>query len=69
MATITKATPKTEALDALKTAREILARPEPLQGARLAQYRGLLEFIEERVGAIQEVKRQRREVGDNGDPA
>ena len=52
-----RTTPKTEALGALKTAREILARPEPLAGARLAQFRGLLDFIEEQVGAIRELKK------------
>jgi hypothetical protein len=53
--------PKEEALEALSTARKMLTTTEPVAGARLAQLRGLLEFTEERVLAIQEVKKVRRE--------
>ncbi len=50
-----------EALAALKTAREMVERPEPMTGARLAQLRGLLEYIEAQVGQIPTLKRRRKE--------
>lgn len=53
-------TPKAQALEALSTARKMLENPEPLTGVRLVQLRGLLEYSEEQVVAIQEVKRPRR---------
>lgn len=56
----TKTTPKTEAQEALGTMRTMLVSPEPLAGSRLAQFRGLFEYVEDRVEAIQELKRQHR---------
>lgn len=53
--------PKAQALEALSTARKMLESPEPLVGVRLVQVRGLLEYAEEQVTAIQETKRPRRE--------
>ena len=52
-------TPKAQALDALSTARKMLASPEPLVGVRLVQVRGLLEYAEGMVEQIQETKRPR----------
>ena len=51
--------PKAQALEALSTARKMLDSPEPLIGVRLVQVRGLLEYAEDQVAAVQEVKRAR----------
>lgn len=53
--------PKQEALAALTTARGMLDAPEPMTGVRKVQLRGLIEYAQEQVGAIQELKKQRRE--------
>ena len=53
--------PKAQALEALSAARKMLDSPEPLVGVRLVQVRGLLEYAEEQVVAIQETKRPRQE--------
>ena len=52
--------PKAQALEALSTARKMLESPEPLVGVRLVQVRGLLEYAEEQVVAIEETRRPRR---------
>jgi len=55
------AKPRAQALDAISTARKMLDSPEPCVGVRLVQVRGLLEYAEEQVTAIQETKRPRKE--------
>ncbi len=52
--------PKGQALETLSTARKMLDSPEPLVGVRLVQVRGLLEYAEEQVTAIEETKRPRK---------
>lgn len=52
--------PKAEALEALSAVRKMLDSQEPLVGVRLVQVRGLLEYAEEMVVAIEETKRSRK---------
>lgn len=55
-------TPKLEALNAIDTARKMLASPEPLDGLRLATLKGTLDFAAESVEKIAELKRSRRKL-------
>jgi hypothetical protein len=50
---------KEQALEAISTARKMLASPEPLSDMQIFQLRGLLEYAEGQVTDIQEVKRTR----------
>ena len=52
--------PKAAALEALSTARKMLDSPEALTGVRLVQRRGILEYADEQVLAIQETRRPRK---------
>ena len=52
--------PRAQALEALSAVRAMLASPEPLVGVRLVQVRGLLEYAEAQVTAIEETKRPRK---------
>ena len=51
---------KTEALKAIAHVVEALAGPEPIEGLRRHQLRATLEFAQEQIGKIQELKRARR---------
>ena len=51
---------KTEALKAIQPVVEALAGPEPIEGLRRHQLRAALEFAQEQIGKIQELKRARK---------
>ena len=51
---------KGEALKALRTVIEALAGPEPIDGLRRHQLRATVEYAQEQVEAIAELKRARR---------
>ena len=51
---------KSEAVKAIQHVVEALAGPEPIEGLRRHQLRATLEFAQEQVNSIQELKRARR---------
>ena len=51
---------KAEALKAIQHVVEALQGPEPIEGLRRHQLRATLEFAQEQIGKIQELKRARR---------
>ena len=53
---------KTEALKAIQHVVEALAGPEPIEGLRRHQLRATLEFAQEQMERVQEVKRKRKRV-------
>ena len=54
---------KAEALKAIQHVVEALAGPEPIEGLRRHQLRATLEFAQEQISKIQELKRARRATG------
>lgn len=53
--------PKEEALNALAQARKLAEDGLPLTGVRAVQFRSFLEYAEEQITQIQELKRPRKE--------
>ena len=53
-------TKKQEALNAIDTARKMLASPDPLTGLQLATLKGTLDFAADCIEQITELKRPRK---------